>query len=215
VGLATVVVAYGCCVGSWDKLLRNVVPRVGDRTLITLAGQTSIAVAYNSILEAVRDRRPDMLVLLHDDLELTDPAAEEKLLAAVSEPDVALAGVAGGDLRSLYWWNGNRLGYQLTDSGPLDLGPRHGDTLIIEGSVMALSPWAITHLRFDTRYPGFLGYDDICVEARVRGKRVVVTDVDTHHHSVVGWKSDAIRDNFALCEQLFQEKWRRCETNDV
>lgn len=186
-----------------------------EKQILALSGQTSIAAAYNGILAAYRDRDLDTgldaLVLLHDDLEITDPRAEEKFLIALSDPDVALVGVAGGtpDPPSITWWeNGPRIGHQMTDSGMLDFGQRSGDVLFIEGSIMVLSPWAIDNLWFDTRYPGFLGYDDICVTAkRVHGKRVVVADVDTHHHSTVGLKSEAIRASWDETDRLFREKW--------
>ena len=55
----------------------------------------------------------------------------------------------------------------MTDSGPLDFGRpvRVGEVLFIEGSIMVFSPWAIHTSGSITRYPGFLGYDDICVTA--------------------------------------------------
>lgn len=205
-------VVYGVCVGSWEKLQRNVVPRIGDRQLVAISGQISIAQAYSQMLVACRTRRRwvDMLVLLHDDLEILDPEAERKLLTAVSQPGVALAGVIGGvELASLYWWNSPTIiGHQATDSGLIDFGgAREGDVLFIEGSIMALSPWAIKYLSFDPAYPGFLGYDDICMQARSLGARTVVVDVDTHHHSTVGFKSDEIRRQFEQCEAIFQKKW--------
>jgi hypothetical protein len=95
----------------------------------------------------------------------------------------------------------------MTDSGLLDFGPRAGDVAFIEGSVMVFSPWAVENLRFDPRYPGFLGYDDVCLTAREWGKRVTVVDVDTHHHSTVGFKSEAIRQSWDVAERIFQAKW--------
>lgn len=202
------VVGYGCCVGSWEKLARNVTPRVGDRPLLALSGQTSICVAYNTILDAYRPSQLDALILLHDDLEITDPQAEAKFLEALADPSVAMVGVCGGvGDRELSWWNSPTIGHQLTDSGPLDFGPRTGEVAFIEGSIMVFSPWAIQHLRFDTAYPGFLGYDDICLTARARGKRVMVADVDTHHHSTLGFKSPAIAASWAQAAQIFEKKW--------
>ncbi len=39
------IVGYGTCVGSWEKLRRNVIPRTAGRPLMALSGQTQIAVA--------------------------------------------------------------------------------------------------------------------------------------------------------------------------
>lgn len=201
-------VAYGTCVGSWDKLRRNVIPRVGGSPLLALSGQTSLCQAYNDILDAYSGRGFDAVVLLHDDLEIVDPDAETKFLKALADPDVALAGVCGGDGdRTLAWWGSDTFGHQMTDSGMLDFGERTGEVAFIEGSIMVFSPWAVENLRFDERYPGFLGYDDICLTAIERGKRVVVADVDTHHHTTIGFKSDAIAAAWDVAEQIFQDKW--------
>lgn len=200
--------AYGTCVGSWDKLRRNVIPRVGDRPLLGLSGQTQLTAAYNTILDAYRGRGMDAVILLHDDLDLVDPDAEAKFLAALADPDVAMVGVCGGKGdTTLAWWTSETVGHQMTDSGMLDFGVRTGDVAFIEGSVMVFSPWAVENLRFDTRYPGFLGYDDICLTAREMGKRVTVVDVDTHHHSTVGFKSPAIATAWDVAEGIFQAKW--------
>lgn len=199
-------VAYGCCVGSWDKLHRNVAPRVTG-PLLALSGQTALTVAYNTILDAGVGKGFDAVVLLHDDLELTDPLAEEKFLAALT-PDVALVGVCGGKGdATLAWWQSETVGHQLTDSGMVDFGPRTGDVAFIEGSIMVFSPWAVENLRFDERYPGWLGYDDICLTARTMGRRVTVVDVDTHHHSTIGFKSPEIAAAWDVAEEIFQEKW--------
>lgn len=208
-GLATVVnVVYGVCTNSWERVSQYVAPHVRDRELIVLWNQRSITRAYNVILDAVRSRSLDMLVLLHDDLELIDPAGEEKLLAAVREPNVALVGVAGGrDVRTLAWWNHETAGYQMTDSGPLRFGPRVGDVDSVEGSLMALSPWAITNVRFDEQFVGFHGYDEIGLGIKRRGKRVVVADVDTHHHTRLGFRSEDSHIAWLRADEMFKEKY--------
>lgn len=201
-------IGYGTCVGSWEKLRRNVVPRTSGRPLLGLSGQSQLTVAYNTILDAYRGRGMDAVVLLHDDLDLCDPEAEAKFLQALSDPDVALVGVCGGTGdKSLAWWDSETVGHQMTDSGLLDFGERTGDVAFIEGSVLVFSPWAVENLRFDERYPGFLGYDDVCLTAREMGKRVVVADVDTHHHTTVGFKSPEIAAAWDVAEEIFQAKW--------
>lgn len=202
------VIGYGTCVGSWDKLRRNVIPRVGNRPLMALSGQTQLTVAYNTVLDAYRGRELDAVVLLHDDLELVDPNAEEKILKALAEPGVAIVGVCGGKGdQTLAWWESETVGRQMTDSGMLDFGERIGDVAFVEGSLMAFSPWAVENLRFDPQYPGFLGYDDVCLAALAADKRVVVADVDTHHHTTIGFKSEAIAAAWDVAETIFQRKW--------
>lgn len=200
-------IMYGCCVGSWDKFEQYVVPR-NDRLVMALSGQRSISEAYNRMIKVALDEQVDALVLQHDDLEIIEPpdSFENKILDAVARPDVALVGVAGGG-PSMSWWNINPIGHQLTDSGPLEFGnARAGDVHMIEGSLMVLSPWAISHLQFDEGYE-FLGYDDICLEARRFGKRVIVVDIDTHHHSTVGYKSESVRQMWERSEKIFNQKW--------
>lgn len=200
--------AYGSCVGDWYRFARNVSQPLHGRPIMALSGQTSLCKAYNTILDALAGDKPDAVILLHDDLQILDPQAEAKFLAAMAD-DVALVGVAGGRSdQTLHWWNAEKVGHQYTNSGLLDFeGGRTGDVAFIEGSIMAFSPWAIENLRFDERYPGFAGYDDICVTALKAGKRNVVADVSTHHHAMLGWRSEQRKAEFWAAEEIFREKW--------
>jgi hypothetical protein len=149
------------------------------------------------------------LVLVHDDLEILDQAkAEAAILEAFSDPDVALVGVAGGDARSgLAWWNIDPVGHQLTDSMNIDFGRRTGDVTLLEGSLLAFSPWAMLNLVFDENFPGFHGYDEIAMQAIDKGKRVVVVDVDTHHHSTLGFDSLDSHAEWHRADERFRKKW--------
>lgn len=198
-------VEYGVCVGSWDKYDKYVAPCTGGKTVHTRHGQTSIAAAYNSILDTIP---PDTaLILLHDDLELADPDGEAKLLAALA-PDVGLVGVAGGSGKhGLAWWLYDPVGHQQTDVLNIDFGPRTGDVDLLEGSLLVFSPWAVKILRFDERFPGFHGYDEIAAQAGAAGMRVVVADVDTHHHSALGFKTEASHLQWLEADRLYREKW--------
>jgi len=219
--MATVVtnIGYGVCVGSWSKFECHVVnggewPRMGSHIIAT-SGHSSIAVAYNAILNTYLDHKFSAVILMHDDLEITDPDAEKKFMHTIAQPDVALVGVAGGRGEgSLAWWNWETVGHQQVDSGMLDFGEREGDVDAIEGSIMVFSRWAIENLRFDTSYPGFHGYDEIAKLARTLGKRVVVADVNTHHHVQLGFKSQESERQWQECEGIFRRKWGY-ETNEV
>lgn len=201
-------IVYGCVTNSWDRVSRYVAPRVGNRSLVVLWNQTSMTTAYNDLLDHARATQADALILVHDDLELTDPMAESKFLTALDKPDVGIVGVAGGyDVTGLAWWNAKTVGWQMTDSGPLDFGPHTGDVQSLEGSVMAFGRWAIESLRFDERFVGFHGYDDIGMQARAKGKRVVVTDIATHHHTGLGFDNEASRDAWIRADEMFREKW--------
>lgn len=200
-------VAYGVCVGSWDKLRRNVAPQVRDRQLIALSGQSSIAVAYNTILDAYAERDVDAVILLHDDLEITDPDAETKFLYALA-PGVGLVGVAGGGAKAgLAWWDDAPVGHQRTDVMDIDFGERTGEVAVLEGSILVFSPDAVKALRFDDRFPGFHGYDEIAMAAHAQMMRVVVADVDTHHHTQMGYKSAQSHAQWLAADRLFRAKW--------
>lgn len=197
-------IGYGVCVGSWTKLTSYVTPRIGDRPLITLTGQTSIAAAYNRILDLAGGL--DALILLHDDLEITDPAGETKLVQAL-QPGVGLVGVAGGSgAHGLAWWNHQPVGHQTTDVMFIDFGARAGEVELLEGSLLVFSAQAIRSLRFDPR-PGFHGYDEIAAQARAGGMRVVVADVDTHHHTAMGFKTEQSHADWLAADEWYREKW--------
>lgn len=196
--------AFGVCVGSWDKFHANVAPTLPrGAEVIALAGQSSIAIAYNKILRAVREADVDALVLLHDDLEITDPDAETKIREAAERYTVA--GVAGsrGETPTLAWWDLGCDGRQETDSGPVGSG-RFGPVDTVDGSILILSKWAATNLRFDDRYPAFHGYDvDLCRQVADVG----VVDLATHHHTTLGWKSDMVRESWEQANLIYRSKW--------
>lgn len=202
-------IGFGCCVSSWDKLDSYVRPYVGSRPLFTVWGATSIAVAYNQIIDAFKTRDVEALVLLHDDLEVTDPRADELFISAL-EPDVALVGVAGArSCDTIAWWTGDVIGHQVID-GPrlLDFGDRADDVTALEGSILVLSPWALQNLRFDETYDDFHGYDcDIAMTAHRLGRRVRVVDVDTHHHVSLGFKSPESEASWRRADELYRRKW--------
>lgn len=202
---------YGCCVGSWDKFQQYVLPRIGASPVIAVGNQTGIADAYNTILDAAQgSNATDGLVLLHDDLEITDPRHVEKFQEILVKPDVAIVGVAGGrGVSGLDWWNCETVGHQQTDTRILEFGPRSGDVESLEGSILAFSPWSINTLRFDPAYEGFHGYDEISMQALRHGKRVVVADVDTWHHTELGFRSESSAHLWHMANSRFQEKWLR------
>lgn len=199
-------IVYGCCVGSWDKFNRYVVPRTEGRQVMALSGQICIGAAYNAILDAAR--HADMLILQHDDLEIVDPQAEAKLAAALAQPGALLAGIAGGSARGgLGWWNHDPIGHQRTDAMDIDFGSRTGQVDLLEGSLLAFSPVAVRTLRFDLRFDGFHGYDDIGMQASREGRAVVV-DVDTHHHNPMGFKSAQSHEEWLEADRRFRDKWQ-------
>lgn len=201
-------IMHGVCVGSWDKFQANVVPRLAG-PVIALGGQTSIAFAYNTILDAAKYTEPDILVLQHDDLEITDPDWVAKLEAVFDEDNVGIVGVAGArNVTGLAWWFYETVGHQQTDGiGNLDFGERAGDVEALEGSFLAVGPWFIQNIRFDERYPHFHGYDSVATDVFVTGKRVIVADITTFHHTPGGFRSEASQADWNRSSDIYDERW--------
>ncbi len=92
----------------------------------------------------------------------------------------------------------------------IDFGEGQHEVEVVDALFLALSPWALRTLRFDESRPGFRGfhgYDaDICCEARRRGKRVVVTEIDLVHHTR-GGLGDQVA--YRRADITWQRKWRR------
>lgn len=205
------VIKYGCCVGSEEKLEKNILTRVEPENLIVRRHQTSIAEAYNTVLARCQyTEEIDAVVLLHDDLEIIDEQFETKILKALADPTVAIVGVIGAEQmpRNLAWWNFNIIGHQRTDSMMIQGSQSEGDAWCTDGSIMALSPWAVNNLEFDQDFVGFHHYDvDIGLQARQAGKRVMVADIDTFHHTQVGFKSPEIEQSWHQADRIFRRKW--------
>jgi len=199
-------IVYGVCVGSWERFAANVVPRTQGREVIAIAGHTSIATAYRKIQVAARLRH-DILILQHDDLEIVDPDFEAKICEAI-DGGADLVGVAGGGSDGgIAWWNQNPVGHQRTDVRDIDFGTRSGDVQCLEGSLIAMSSWA-SWLPFDRDYPGFHGYDaDICRQVVSEGRRVAVVDIDTWHHTPMGFKSTQSERDWLAADAIFRQKW--------
>lgn len=204
-------IRYGACVGSWDRIARYVEPRIEGREFIGLSGQPSLAVAYNRILDMYARSHDGPVVLLHDDLEITDPAFEAKVEQAIADhPGAALIGVCGGtDESSLAWWNGPTVGHQATDAMILDFGVRTGEVAVLEGSVLVFTPWAVQYLRYDTSFPGFHSADEVCLNARAAGRTLVVADIDTHHHTPMGFRTAAGEAAWAAGDAIYRRKLAR------
>lgn len=209
---------YGACVGSWANVARHIEPHLTveyardghRREFVGLSGQPSLPVAHNRILDHYADEAfgDDVIdgpvVLLHDDLEITDPHFEAKAAEALAT-GAAIVGVAGSaSEESLAWWEYSPIGHQRTDAGPLDFGQRTGEVAVLEGSILVLSPWAVKALRYDESFPGYHNADEICWAARQRGGKLLVADIDTHHHTPMGWRSEAGRASWYAGEALYR-----------
>lgn len=205
-------IAYGICIGSEEKYQRCARPGLlacaaPDAPIAESRDNPSIFPAYNEILDAFSPADDlEALVLLHEDVELRDPRFEEKLRAALADDTVGVVGVIGArDVRSLAWWEGRAVGRCAETRGLIDFGG-DGDVDCVDGLLLALSPWAVRHLRFDeATFHGFHAYDaDICFQARAAGRRVRVAGLDLFHHTKGGYGDTTA---YLRADAAFRSKW--------
>jgi SAM-dependent methyltransferase len=206
-------IAYGICIGSQEKhqkhaalgLSRHATPGC---PVATSTGNVSILEAYNEILDAFADVDDlEALVLLHEDLEIRDPAFEQKVRSALADEATAVLGVVGAtDVPGLEWWQGRGAGRCEESRGTVAFERRTGVVDAVDGLLLVLSPWAVANLRFDAAtFSGFHAYDvDLCFSARQAGRTVELLDVDVFHHTKGGLGDEV---GFRLADAAFRHKW--------
>jgi hypothetical protein len=154
----------------------------------------------NLLLEAAA-RRDDLeaLVLVDEYVEIEDPDFCARVREALRDPAVAVAGWMGASgVRGIAWWEGR------VSCGPVVRrhGEHGGGSLspfawrrvddppaevdMVDGRLMALSPWAVRNLRFDETLSLGHGYDlDYCLRVRQAGRKVVTARMAAvHHHAL-------------------------------
>lgn len=206
-------IAFAACVGSEEKFRRCALPGLRlaaepDSLVIEATTDDSIFKGYNEVLDALADRDDlEALVLLHEDVEITDPHFCASVRAALAPPDVGVAGAIGArGVTSLRWWEGEGFGRVLETRGLIDFGGGAHDVDAVDGLALCLSPRAVRELRFDSeRFSGFHGYDmDLCFQARSAGLRVRVEELGVVHHTKGGYGDEAA---FCEADRRWREKW--------
>jgi hypothetical protein len=221
-------IAFGCAISDSELYQRYAKPGIQlavehDGVVFAQASPGSVARIYNLILEqaAARDDL-EALVLINEQAEILDPRFGEKLRRAFSDPDVAVVGCAGAiGVRSIAWWEGtvtwassvyrdNELGGEEFPSLPLSEqncdGPHMGEVDVVDGVVMALSPWAVRELRFDESLGPRYGYEyDFCLQARAAKRKVVTEDLRIAHYYPLAVIDDP--DTWIEAHMRTAEKW--------
>lgn len=207
--------AYGCCVGTSGKFESGLLPSLlrssPSAPVIALRNQKSIFDAYNSIMdEAAGIDGLEGLVLVHDDVIFRDGDTGENLRAALKGAAVGLVGAVGGlGQQELSWWTCSELvGHveHATRRDDFTRGTARAD--VVDGLLMAVSPWVVHNVRMDGRgYPPFHGYDgEMCCLVRRSGLEVVVTDLDLYHDCKPGqWG----RPEYRQAQIEWLRRWRR------
>ncbi len=225
-------IAYGCAISDPRRFERCALvgiqrARQPSAPLYEVRGSDSLFSAYNEILDRAReDPRIEALVLVHEDTTILDPRFEENIRSFLRDPEVAIVGAIGAvGVGGIDWWVHERLVGSATLRSP-DPFPSWGPPLIgggtvvgpggsgevdmVDGFLLVLSPWAIAELRFDESLgPGFDAYDaDLCFQARERGRKVVVADLEVeHHHHWAELSSFAYRSRWKRAHVAFKRKW--------
>ena len=206
-------IAFAVCVASPPKFTSCAAPGLRlameeDSVLAELGTESSLHEAYNEALDHFATY-PELeaLVLLHEDVELLDPAFCDRLRAALADPAVAVVGAVGARrVAGLAWWEGTIAGRAHETRGVVDGGFEDPEVDAVDGLLLALSPWAVRTLRCDTStFTGFHAYDvDLCFQARAAGRRVVVAPLSLFHHTKGGF-GDA--EAWATADAAFRAKW--------
>lgn len=168
-----------------------------DSAVLVREGHDSIQQPYNELLaEAAALPGIEALVLLHQDLELTDGSLPARARALLAEPRVGAIGAFGaraiefhrdyGQRRERLFGLASIPGFQMRHSS----GAREVD--VLDGSLLVVAPWAARAIRFDERLARhFHGYDmDFCERVRAAGGKVVCDDIPHVHHMRRRWSSD-------------------------
>lgn len=184
-------IAFGVAISDREVYERVALPGIEraaepGSALITRTGMT-IWRAYDEILgEAATLPGLEALVLLHQDLELTDSSLPATARHLFRDPTVGLAGPLGARQVMLHLWQERR---RLcgTVSAPgvqrsFTVGAQEVEA--VDGALLLLAPWVARALRFGAPPAGeFHGYDvEIGLRVRAHGGRLLCADIPYFHH---------------------------------
>lgn len=212
-------IAFGCATTDEEEYRAFAAPSIArlaepGALIMRRHGAASVHLPYNEMLDeaAARDDL-EALVLLHQDMSIEDDqfaAKLRRLLAA--DPAVAIVGVAGArDVAGLPWWEGEchgrvRSPRLVPGSSRVFYSRGNHEVESVDGMLLAFSAWATRELRFDPALGPFDGYDvDICLQARERGRRVLVGDFETSHW--VAYEDFFDRNRWVKGAVAVQRKW--------
>jgi hypothetical protein len=203
-------IAFGCAISEPDPYRRYAEPGIKraaepDSAIFPFASVGTIGRSYNLLLDAAAAHEDlEALVILHPHTEITDPSLGAKLREALADPEVAVVGCAGATgVRSIAWWDG------AVSAGPITQRyveyhggevpgfawahptPAPAEVEVVDGFLLALSPWAVRNLRFDEGLMFGHGFDlDFCMVVRQAGRKVVTAELEVTHHRALELISD-------------------------
>jgi hypothetical protein len=180
--------------------------------------RVGLSARYNAVLDANRDA-DRILVFVHDDVVLDDPAAREKLNAAVDggAAVVGLAGTAAFRISRLdpvtMWLQrrpphpdlSGRVRHRFPDGrvGMSVYGPVGNRCVVMDGLFLAVHPRRLGAVRFDEQF-AFHFYDlDFCLAVNQAGLVLATAGIGAIHASGGNYGSEAFLD----AQSRFRDKW--------
>jgi hypothetical protein len=226
-------IAFGTIVGEGEAYRRYTEPGIRraaepDSAVFAFAAVASITRSYNIVLDAAAACDDlEGLVLLHPHTELTDPALCERVREILFDPDVGLAGAAGGrGAPSIAWWEGRvsaapgdhryrvHGGGRLPAFGWAEPSAPLGPVDALDGALLVFSPWAVRTVRFDEGLRMGYGYDvDLCRQVRALGRKVVTADLRAVFHHELDLVEDI--DLWAEAHCRLADKWEAEEPDEA
>jgi hypothetical protein len=153
-----------------------------------------LSARYNAVLDAERDA-DRIVVFVHDDVTLDDPAMRAKLNAALAR-GYAVSGLAGQSTFTIDHTNpiimwmqrpyrtlSGKVRHRLADGSIVvsDYGPVPRRCVVMDGLFLAVHPPGLRGVRFDEQF-AFHFYDlDFCLAAAKAGVVLGTTDVGVIH----------------------------------
>jgi GT2 family glycosyltransferase len=194
-------IAFGSAVNDRDEYESIALPGIRraaapDSAILARYGWDSIQRPYNDMLdEAAGYDDLEALVLLHQDLELSDDSLLRRLRPLLAQPDVGVVGLFGARQVPLHCWTKAEKLFGWASTPPIQTHHSAGcyEVEVVDGSLLAIAPWVVRALRFSEALAAdFHGYDvDFCLRVRAAGGRVICVDVPYMHHMNRPWTDSA------------------------
>lgn len=157
-----------------------------DSAILTRRG-LPIRDAYDALMDEAGGY-PDLeaLVLLHQDLELTDGSLPGRVRRLFRDPRVALAGTLGASNLTLHLRIAARTLHGAVSAPGVRRRfspPGFEEVEALDGALLVLAPWVVRGLRFGRSVAPFHGYDvELSLRVRAHGGRAACIDVPHFHH---------------------------------
>jgi len=182
-------IAFGAAVADRAAYKEIALPGIeraaeADSVVLTRSGYDSIQQPYNEMMDEAA-ALPDLeaLVLLHQDLVLTDDSLPRRMREVFRDPLVGVMGSVGGRISKPHCWLEPDAAFGTGDPSvrPAAVGMVEVDA--VDGALLVIAPWVVRGLRFSDRLAeDFHGYDiDFCFRVGAYGGKVICRDIPSVH----------------------------------